>query len=464
MGGSQNTPAGGEVLPAPNPHLPRKLGLFDSTCVVIGTTIGVGVFIVPGAIARELPATGIILAAWVLAGAISFFGALAYAELGAMMPHSGGQYVYLREAYGPLAAFLCGWVSLLITQSGSIAAVSVGFGIYLSYLVPGIPAVVTWAPVVLVVLLTFVNYRGVKAGAQVQNVFTILKVGGLVLLISSAFLSKSPPAFDWTLNPSVLSVSHIIPVLLGCFVAYDGWQYIAYVAGEVRNPQRNLPLSLCLGVGAVILIYLLANVAYMRVLSLAEIAAAPRVAATVAERTMGITGATLITLTIVLSSAGAANGAILTSPRVYFAQARDGLFFRKLAQIHPRFETPSFAILVQGAWTVLLTLSGSYQTLISYALFAMWLFHAMAVFAVVVFRRKLPGAPRPYKMWGYPVAPLLFVAFSLWFVWNTFIARPGSSLMGAIIIGSGIPVYYLWARSGAVKVHWSANSPPRDGI
>ena len=220
--------------------------------------------------------------------------------------------------------------------------------------------------------------------------------------------------------------------MLGCFLAYDGWQYIAFVAGEVRDPRRNLPLSLGLGTGAVILLYLLANVAYLRVLPLSQIAATEHVAATFAEQTMGPIGASIIALTIMLSSAGAANGAILTSPRIYFAQARDGLFFRKLAEIHPRFRTPSFSILVQGIWTSILALSGSYETLISYALFAMWLFHGMTVLGVLVLRRKYPDKPRPYRMWGYPLSPLLFAVFSLWFVANTLVTRPRSLAGGRL--------------------------------
>jgi APA family basic amino acid/polyamine antiporter len=436
----------GETL-AQRKDLPRKLGLLDSTCVVIGTTIGVGVFIVPGSIAREIPSPGLILAAWLGAGIISFLGALAYAELGAMIPESGGQYVYLREAYGPLAAFICGWVAFLIVQSGSIATVSVGCGIYLSYLMPHVPGLARWAPAALIAFFTLINCRGVRLGAAAQNLFTALKLGGLALLIASAFLKPPLPPAAQGFAPPGLSVQHLVIALLGCFAAYDGWQYIAFVAGEVQDPRRNILLSLILGTGAVMLVYLLANIAYMRVLPLERIAATERVAAAAAERTMGSIGAALITLTIVLSSAGAANGAILASPRIYFAQARDGLFFRKLAAVHPRFQTPSFSILAQGVWAAVLALSGSYESLLSYVLFAMWLFHGMAAFSVILLRRKYPGRPRPYRMWGYPLSPLLFTAFALWLVVNTFLSRPQTSFIGAILIASGIPAYYLWKRT-----------------
>jgi APA family basic amino acid/polyamine antiporter len=436
------------AAPSKPAKLPRELNLFDSTCIVIGTTIGVGIFIVPGTIARELPSSMMILAVWVLAGVISFFGALAYAELGAMLPDSGGQYIYLREAYGPLAAFACGWVSFLVVQSGSIATVSVGFGIYLSYLLPGLANMARWIPPALIALFSLVNYRGVRWAAQTQNVFTALKVAGLAVLIGSSWLYRTPvglKADDW--GARSLTTHGLVMALLGCFVAYDGWQYIAFVAGEVREPSRNIPRSIALGTAAVILLYLLANVAYLRVLPLSRIATTERVAAVTAEQTMGRIGGNIVALTIMLSAAGAANGSIMTSPRIYFAQARDGLFFRQVAAIHPRFGTPSISILVQCVWTCILALSGSYETLFSFVIFAMWLFHGMTVFAVIILRRRAPDLPRPYRMWGYPLSPLLFTLFALWFVVNTFWTRPGPSLIGALIIAGGAPVYFLWRRA-----------------
>ena len=401
----------------------------------------------PGLIARSLGSPLLILATWVATGIISFFGALAYAELGAMIPESGGQYVYVREAYGPAMAFVCGWVAFLITQSGSIAAVSVGFGIYLSYLLPRVPGVVYWAPVSVIALFTYLNYRGARTGAQTQNLLTGLKVCGLLVLIASAFVHSPPAAVLHPAASMPFSLHGLIVAILGCFVAYDGWQYIAFVAGEVREPNRNLPLSLAAGTAAVILLYVLANVAYFRILPIAAIAGTDHVAGDLAEKTMGSIGGTLIALMIMISSAGAANGAILTSSRLYFAQARDGLFFRSVGKIHPRFGTPSFSILIQGIWAAILTLSGSYEMLISYALFAMWMFHGMAVFGVLILRRRYPDRPRPYRMWGYPVTPLLFVIFALWFVINTFVSSPLPSAAGAMIVVAGVAVYFLWKRS-----------------
>lgn len=432
----------GNAVPS---ELPRRLGLLDSVSIVMGTVIGAGIFIVPGTIARELPSIPLILAVWMVTGIASFFGALAYAELGAMLPGSGGQYVYLREAYGPLPAFLCGWSFFLVIQSGSIATVAVGFGLYFSYLAPWIPGVSMWAPPLLIAILTGVNYRGVRAGAGVQVTFTALKLLGLAILMGAALFAR-PVQMNLAIPVEAIAMRNVGIAMLGCFVAYDGWHVIAFIAGEVRRPGRNLPLALAIGVSAVIAIYLLVNLAYLRVLTVAEVGASPRVAASAAERSLGPTGATLVTLTILLSTIGACNGSIMTAPRIYFAQARDGLFFRELARIHPKFETPSFSILVQGVWTMLLALSGSYEALFTYVMFISWAVHAMTVLSVIVLRRKRPGALRPYRMWGYPVTPLLFVGFAAWFIANTLLERPASSLSGLFLIAAGVPTYHFWRR------------------
>jgi len=337
----------------------------------------------------------------------------------------------------------------LITQSGSIAAVSVGFGIYLSYLLPRLSGVIHWAPVVVIALFTYFNYRAARTGARTQNLLTSLKLAGLIVLIASAFLhgpGVAPPSGS---SVAPVSIHGLVTAILGCFVAYDGWQYIAFVAGEVKRPSRNLPVSLALGTVAVILLYVLANVAYFRVLPVQAIARSPYVAGDVAEKTMGATGGILIAVMIMISSAGAANGAILTSSRLYFAQARDGLFFRKAAEIHPRFGTPAWSILLQGAWSAILAVSGSYEGLITYALFAMWTFHGMAVLSVLILRRRYPERPRPYRMWGYPVTALLFVLFALWFVVNTLLTRPASSSASAGMIAAGMAAYFIWSRKGA---------------
>jgi APA family basic amino acid/polyamine antiporter len=380
---------------------------------------------------------------WVFTGILSFFGALAYAELGAMMPSTGGQYVYLREAYGPLPAFLCGWAFFLVIQSGSIATLAAGFSIYLSYFIPLGIAPARIVSVVLILVLTLVNYRGVRQGAAVQITFTVLKLAGIAILVGSAFFAarQGAPA---AAAPVPFAFGQFGVAMIACLWAYEGWYCISFVAGEVQKPQRNIPLALALGVAAIMAIYLSANLAYLRILPLVEIAEAPRVAATVAERTLGALGGSFVSLTILLSIIGSTNGTILTAARVYFAQARDGLFFSRVGEIHPRFETPGFSLLFQGVWASILAASGSYEKLFSYVIFAAWIFYGMTVAGVLILRRKYPQRERPYRMWGYPVTPILFAAVSFWFVGNTLVTTPGPSLVGLAIIATGIPVYFYW--------------------
>jgi APA family basic amino acid/polyamine antiporter len=423
-------------------ELPRKLGLFDSTSIVIGTMVGSAIFLVPSSIAQSLPSAPMILAIWVIAGVLSLLGALAYAELGAMMPDTGGQYVFLRESFGPMGGFLCGWSFFLAARSGGIAVVAVGFSIYLSYFMPLTPVLAKAVSCGLILFLSWVNYRGIRVGATVQNVFTSLKVLGLGLLIVSAFLSPAHVASTAPSEP--FSMNHFGVAMIAGLWAYNGWFAISLVAGEVRNPQRNLPLSLMLGVTSVIAIYLLANLGYLRVFTIPQIAATERVASATAQLTMGHVGAVLVSLTILISMFGTTNGNIMTASRLYFAQARDGLFFETFGYVHPRFETPAVSILGQAIWSSLLALSGSYEVLFSYSTFTFWIFYAMTVAGVMILRRKYPTMERPYKMWGYPVTPVIFVAVAAWFVANTLVNRPGPSLIGLGMIASGVPAYYAW--------------------
>jgi len=431
-------------------ELPRKLGLVDSSAIVVGTIIGSGIFLVPNLVARQLPSPAWIVAVWIFTGILSFFGALAYAELGAMIPATGGQYVYLREAYGPLCAFLCGWSYFFVILSAAVGWLAISFANYLGYFVPLSPALAKAVAVALIAAVTLVNYRGVTAGAAVQNLFTLMKIAGLAVLIASAFLggraagtaAAPPPAGSF-------SISHFGVAMISCVLAYDGWVALSFVAGEVRNPKRNLLLALALGVGLAVAIYVLANVAYLRVLTVGEIAATDRVGAMAAERAMGTWGASFVSLTILLSIVGAINGWAMTAPRIYFAQAQDGLFFRRFAEIHPRFQTPGFSILVFGAWSALLALTGTYENLASYAMFAAWIFYGLTSGGVLVLRRKFPDRPRPYRMTGYPVTLLLFIAVALGFVTNTIIETPGPAIVGVLLIAAGIPAYLIWKRKVA---------------
>jgi APA family basic amino acid/polyamine antiporter len=428
--------------------LPRRLGLVDALSIVIGVTIGGGIFLVPNLVAQQLKSIPWILGVWAFAGIISFFGALACAELGCAIPATGGQYVYLREAYGPLIGFLCGWSMFTVSRTAQVAWLAVTLAMYVSYFAPLSAVTSKILGIAAIALFTFINYRGVKAGAAVQKIFAFAKVAGLLLIIAAAFLwGKGAPSSS--VAPAGFSVSGFGVALIACVLAYDGWVQLTFVAGEVRNPQRNILLSLALGTLACIVIYVLANIAYLRVLSIPEMAASDRVAAAVAERTLGARGGGLVSLTILISIIGTLNGCFLTSPRVYYAQARDGLFFRKFADVQPHYQTPSFAIIAQGAWATVLVATGSYETLVDYAMFALWLSYALMVAGVIVLRRKRPDLPRPYRMWGYPVTPILFLAITVWFLINMLWTRPIPSLAGLALIATGVPVYFVWGRHGS---------------
>jgi APA family basic amino acid/polyamine antiporter len=432
-------------------ELPRRLGLLDSAAIVVGTIIGSGIFVVPNLVARSLPSEPWILAAWVFTGVLSFFGALAYAELGAMMPATGGQYVFLREAYGPLFGFLCGWTNFFIVISAAIAWLSITFATYVAYFVPLTPLLSKTIAVGLIASVTLLNYRGVSVGAAVQKAFTLMKVLGLAVLVGAAFLGARhhvAPAVGSPSVPAVVTLSGFGVAMIACLLSYDGWVALSFVAGEVKNPKRNLPLALALGLALAIVIYVLANVAYLRVLSPSEIAATPHVGALVAERSLGPAGGAFISGTILLSIVGAINGWAMTAPRIYFAQARDGLFFRRFATIHPRFQTPHLSILMFGAWSALLAITGTYETLAAYAMFAAWVFYGMTSLGVIVLRRTQPQRARPYHLTGYPVTLLVFAAVALAFVVNTFIATPGPALVGTLLIAAGVPVYFIWKRNG----------------
>jgi APA family basic amino acid/polyamine antiporter len=425
--------------------LPRKLTLADSVAIVIGIVIGGGIFLVPNLVAQNLGSPAVILAVWTFAGIVSFFGALACAELGAAFPATGGQYIFLREAYGPMAGFVCGWSSFTVSRSAQVAWMAVVFSLYLGYFVPLAGLAAKAVSIAAIVVFSAINYRGVHGGANVQKSFTAAKVAGLILIVASAFLLGRPHAPAPSAAPA-FSASHFGVALIACLLCYDGWVQLSFVAGEIRDPQRNVLRALAIGSAAVMLIYLLANTAYLRVLSLPEIGASEHVGATAAERVLGAMGGKLVSAIILTSIMGTLNGCFLTTPRVYFAQAADGLFFRRFAEVHPRFETPSFAIVAQAVWSAVLVVTGSYETLVDYALFSMWLFYGLMVAGVMVLRRTQPETPRPYRMWGYPVTPLLFLVITAGFLANMLVTRPGPSLASLGLMATGVPVYFLWRK------------------
>jgi len=441
--------------PGPASDLPRRLGFIDALAIVIGVTIGGGIFLVPNLVAQQLHSPASIIAVWIFAGIISFFGALACAELGCAIPATGGQYVFLREAYGPMIGFLCGWSMFTVARTAQVAWLGVTLGMYASYFIPLSPLGLKLLGTGAILLFTAINYVGVNAGAMVQRIFTLAKVAGLIVIIGSAFLWTGKSGLASAALPQASSpgtwLSSFGVALIACVLAYDGWVQLSFVAGEIRNPQRNILLSLAVGSGICVAIYVLANIAYMHVLSIGEIATSERVAASVALQTLGSRGAGVVSLVILISIIGTLNGCFLTSPRVYFAQARDGLFFRKFSEVQPRFQTPGFAILAQGAWALVLLVTGSYETLVAYAMFALWLSYGLMVAGVMILRRTQPDLPRPYRMWGYPVTPILFLAITAWFLGNMLWTRPVPSLIAALLIATGVPIYFLWARRKPVE-------------
>jgi APA family basic amino acid/polyamine antiporter len=431
-------------------QLQQKLTVFDLTMIAIGSTIGSGIFLTPSLIAKALPAPLWILLVWVLGGLMALAGALTYAELGAMVPRAGGIYVYLTETYGGLAGFLCGWAYFLVVNTGAIAALSVAFATYFGYFIPVSPVELKIVAVAGIVIVTVINVLGVKAGGVFSDIFTILKLAGIIGLIIIGIGWGTSEALSFTDKlesvPNGLG-SALAVAMVGVLWSYGGWQHATFVAGEARDAKRSVPLAMILGALAVMLIYVLTNVAYLFLLSPKEIGASSAVASDAIESILGPMGGRLIALAIFISTFGTAGIYTLTAPRIYYAMANDGVFFRKVAEVHPRYHTPAFAILCQSLWAILLILFwGTFENLISYVVFTDWIFFALTAASVFVLRRRLPNAERSYKTLGYPLTPLFFVAMSVWFIINTLVEKPAEAWAGIGFLALGVPVYYWWKR------------------
>jgi APA family basic amino acid/polyamine antiporter len=431
--------------------LRRRLTLFDGAALLVGSVIGSGIFVVPSLIAQRIPEPGLVIAIWVFSGLLVLCGAVTLAELGTMLPESGGLYVYMREAYGPFWAFLYGWTIMLVAIPSSVAALVTAFLQYLQLFLPLSFAAGKALGIALVLGLAWINVRGVKQGAGVQNLFTILKVSGLVALIGVALVTMRGDASNLLpLAPAAVSTSLLTAIglsMISTLFAYDGWQFVSLIAGEIRDPQKNIPRSILVGVVLVIAIYVSANLAYIFVLGQARIASSERVAADTMAAMIGPAGATFITLTILASTFGAMSANVLAGPRVFFAMARDGVFFAALSKVHPTYGTPAHAIWALAAWSGLLTLTGGYEHLITMGQFANWIFFTMIVLAVVVLRRRHPEWTRPYRVTAYPLPVIVFVIVSSVFVLNTLVEAPLSSLMGLGLLALGVPFYLRTARS-----------------
>ncbi|HLH07432.1 MAG TPA: amino acid permease [Terriglobales bacterium] len=485
----------------------KGLGLTSATTLVMGSMIGSGIFIVSADIARMTNSPALLIGAWAVTGFMTVTAALSYGELAAMMPHAGGQYVYLRESLGPLWGFLYGWTLFLVIQTGTIAAVGVAFGKFLGIFFPSISSthwlIHLWkvppihvGPMVLgnmdiglntqnlvgvliILLLSLVNVFGVKTGAIIQNIFTISKVAALLgLVVFGLAIARNPVAVaanfhDFWRNAgfrapifSQIGIGGLLGTIIvigvaqvGSLFSADAWNNVTFTAGEVKNPSRNLPLSLAIGTGTVILIYIAANFVYLTALPLAgdphgatvlargiQYASEDRVATAVMQVMVGPAGAYVMALAILISTFGCANGLILAGARVYYAMALDGLFFRRAGTLHPTYRTPVASLLVQAIWTCILCLSGTYSQLLDYIIFAVLVFYILTITGLFVLRRTEPDAPRPYRAFGYPVLPAIYIVMAVGIDLVLLRYKPQYTWPGLIIVLCGIPVYFLWSR------------------
>lgn len=454
-------------------ELKRQLSLFDSTMIMVGIILGSGIFLTTGIMATSLPSASMILLVWIIGGLLTLAGALTYAELGAAMPEAGGQYVYLKKAYGPLFGFLFGWILFLVYMSGGIAGLAVAFAEYTGFFFPGLSlqhilfthklnilgfsttftlSAGKLVGVGAILVLSFMNLIGTKFGKGIQNVLTVIKIGALLAIVILGFTIGKGQAVDFSFNPAGISVTAIISgfavALIAVAWAFDGWNNITFVAGEIKNPQRDIPRALIWGTIITTVIYALVNYIYLYALPIAKMAGEVRIAEKATTVLFGGTTAAVISAAVVISTFGSLNGSILAGPRVYYAMARDGFFFKRVAAIHPKYGTPAFSIVVQAVWSIILTLTGTFEQLLTYVIFVAIIFWITAAFSVFTLRKKFPDMPRPYKTWGYPVVPALFIIASMGILINTLIEKPVEALAGLGITAVGIPVYYYWKKTG----------------
>ena len=518
-GGVRSTQDGGGVgaqgegsIGVSAPKFVQGMGLFSATAIVMGSMIGSGIFIVSADMGRVLGSPALLIAAWLVTAAMTMVGALSYGELAAMMPKAGGQYVYLREALGPLSGFLYGWTLFVVIQTGTIAAVGVAFGKFLGVFFPSVSAtnwiwhighVPAWplgpmvlgnmdiglntanlAAIVVITLLTFLNTRGIRLGAAVQNVFTSAKVLALLAVVAVGFVAKNAVAVaanfghefwansGWGTWHSVqvgvggpiqyVGILTVIAVVqVGSLFSSDAWNNVTFTAGEIRNPRRNLPLSLAMGTGVVSLLYIACNFVYMSVLPLAgsadattlagrgiQFAAQDRVATAVMQAAFGGVGAKLMAGAILVSTFGCVNGMLLAGARVYYAMSQDGLFFKSAGRLNEKTKTPVTSLWLQWGWTCLLCLSGSYGQLLDYVIFAVLVFYVLTIFGLFVLRVKRPDAERPYRAIGYPILPALYIVMAVWICGVLLRYKPQYTWPGLLLVLLGVPVYAVWRRQG----------------
>jgi APA family basic amino acid/polyamine antiporter len=456
------------IMEPEKPQLLRALGLREGIAIHVGCIIGSGIFLKPAIIAGYLGAMGPIALVWITAGVLTLFGALAIAELSAILPQAGGPYVYLRQSFGRVWAFLFSWNDFFINKAGSAAAVAIAFTTYLGHFVPAVSPenafyrtqwslfgepmqfVVGWNQLVAmsaIALVTLINLRGVQFGGWVMNVFTAAKVFALAgLTMAIAFSGKGDASNFLPWWPAEFSLSAFGLALTSALWAYDGWISVTLNSGEFRNPKRDVPLSLIIGTFLVIGVYLAANFAFAYVIPLAQMPGSPRIAAEAARVVLGPVGVSLIIIGIMCSTFGTTNGQLLAGPRTLYAGGVEGVFPKVFGKVHSRYHSPYIAILTLGVWGMILTLSGTFDQITNYIVFTSWGFYALTALAVLVLRKKMPDAERPYKAWGYPYAPLAFVAVVLWFMFNTLVNERSNAMIGVAILLASLPLYWYWTK------------------
>ncbi len=450
-------------------NLKRELGFFDSVMLIVGSTIGIGIFVTTGFITQNLLSPGAILLVWLLGGLLALAGALSCAELGSSLPYAGGDYIYLREAFSPLFGFLSGWSSFFVTFSGSVASLAVGFTDFMAFFFPLLGrngdsfsveglgftfqlSVASIFSICVILFLSMVHIAGIKQGSKLQNLLTILKIGALlgIILLGVVLGRGSVSHFSPFLELSeITNITALGAAFIPVIFTYAGWNAVIYMAGEVKSPEKELPRALLWANLLIIFLYLAINSVYFYGVPVKEMRGVMRVAEVATTALFGYQTSAWITGIIALSILGALNAVIMTGPRIYYAMAQDGIFFRRLARVHPRFHTPSRAIILQALWSSILVLTGTFETLLTYVTVIVVLFSALTVGSLIALRVKRPELKRPYKIWGYPGVPSLFILAHLGIALSTLWVNPLESLLGMGIVALGIPAYLFWARSNS---------------
>lgn len=459
------------VPPDGEQSLARRLTLTHAIMVVIGSVIGSGIFLTPQNVAAAVGVPGIMIAVWILTGLLTLAGALTNAEVASIIPEAGGQYVFFRVTFGQLTAFLYGWTTFIVYQTGSIAAIAVAFAKYFGYFVvlphfgPELEAWkmpligniyplkdfgVTMVAILAVVTVTSINYFGVQFGGLIQNVFTTLKVlaiGSIIVLAFTAGNGSTAHFFPLFGMPSSNSFFAAFGVaMIATLWSYDGWNSLTYLAGEVKDPQKNIPRALIFGTIAIIIIYGLTNLAYLYILPIDQIAKSNLVAADVMNTIFPALGGAIISAMVMVSTFGTVNATSMTTARVFYAMSKDKMFFKSMGKVHPKFRTPAKSLVIQGVWASILCLTGTYDQIFTYVIFAGWIFYALGAAAVFILRKKQPNIERPYVVPWYPWIPIIFIAVATWFVLNTILQQPNESAVGTLLLVAGVPFYLYWQK------------------